>query len=215
MNPEIATHLAPFITGLSAEQYEQISRHLELLLLWNQRINLSGIRSREEIITRHFGESLFAARELLDPQSEIKIVDVGSGAGFPGIAIKIYAPRTSLTMIESQNKKATFLREAIRTLGMTQAEVFDSRAEKFEQTADLVTMRAVEKFEHILPVAGGLVRPGGRIGLLVGQAQEQSAYRLLPDFQWKPSIPMPQSTGRILLVGVNPRHGEERAEFPG
>ena len=210
MSTDLATLLEPFITDLSAAQYDQIAQHLELLLLWNQRINLSGIRDREEIITRHFGESLFAAHELLDPHSDIQVVDVGSGAGFPGIAIKIYAPRTNLIMIESQNKKATFLREAIRNLGMKQAAVFDGRAEKIEETADLVTMRAVEKFANILPVAGRLVRSGGRIGLLIGEAQIPSVSSLLPDFQWKPPVALPQSSGRILFTGSNPLHGHEK-----
>lgn len=210
MTTEISTQLAPFISGLSADQYNQISLHLELLLLWNQRINLSGIRNREEIITRHFGESLFAAHELLDPQSNSKVMDVGSGAGFPGIALNIYAPQTDLTMIESQNKKATFLREAIRQLGMKQASVFNGRAEEMEETADLVTMRAVEKFDHILPVAGGLVRPGGRIGLMIGEAQIPAVNRLLPDFHWKPPVALPQSRGRILFTGSNPLHGQEK-----
>lgn len=210
MSTELSTLLEPFITGLSAAQYDQIARHLELLLLWNQRINLSGIRNREEIITRHFGESLFAARELFPPESELKVMDIGSGAGFPGIAFKIYAPRTNLIMVESQNKKATFLREAIRQLGVQQASVFDDRAEKIAETADLVTMRAVEKFSNILPVAGGLVRPGGRIGLMIGEAQIPAVNRLLPDFQWKPPVALPQSSGRILFIGSNPSHGQEK-----
>src|SRR5262249_31150539 len=99
------------------------------------------------------------------------LIDIGSGAGFPGLAIKIWVPELHVTLIESNQKKATFLREVCRTLTLTNVDVFDSRAEDFRGAcADIVTMRAVERFDLILPIAASLVAPGGRLALLIGNA---------------------------------------------
>src|SRR5450755_636623 len=130
----IATLLEPFLGGepVSATLLAQLQAYLDLLLRWNARINLTAIRDPEQIVTRHFGESLFAARVLRDdgaftPGPPVTLADVGSGAGFPGLPIKLFAPAIHLTLIESQNKKATFLKEAIRTLGLENAEVYPGR----------------------------------------------------------------------------------------
>src|SRR3954470_220693 len=80
-------------------------------------------------------------------------IDIGSGAGFPGIPLKIYSPAVVVTLIESQNKKATFLKEVIRELTLTNINVFSGRAEALDKKADLVTLLAVERFEQVLPVA--------------------------------------------------------------
>ncbi len=135
----IAELLEPFLTAplnsghseqreesavLTPDQLKYISMYIDMLLRWNARINLTAIRQPEEIVTRHFGESLFAARHLFPakltwgqpPQpalSEIKdacirLIDVGSGAGFPGLPIKIWAPQLDLTLIESNHKKGHF-----------------------------------------------------------------------------------------------------------
>src|SRR5580693_2378362 len=135
---QIAALLEPFIeTPLSPSQLDQISIYIDLLLRWNARINLTAIRNEEEIVTRHFGESLFAARHLFprvarapSPTSVSKtkvhaprLIDIGSGAGFPGLPIKIWAPEIDLTLIESNQKKATFLREIARKLTLTDINV--------------------------------------------------------------------------------------------
>jgi 16S rRNA (guanine527-N7)-methyltransferase len=115
---------------LSQSQLESISTYIDILQHWNVRINLTAIRNEEEIVIRHFGESLFAATHLFPKVypvsssvspvvkgfdvdvSEARLADLGSGAGFPGISIKLWAPNISLTLIESNHKKATFLRSA-------------------------------------------------------------------------------------------------------
>jgi 16S rRNA (guanine527-N7)-methyltransferase len=170
----IATLLEPFLGGepVSATLLAQLQAYLDLLLRWNARINLTAIRDPEQIVTRHFGESLFAARVLRDdgafaPGAPVTLADVGSGAGFPGIPIKLFAPAIHLTLIESQNKKATFLKEAIRTLELENAEVYPGRAEHWGKTAQIVTMRAVERFDSVIPVAISLLTKGGRLCLLV------------------------------------------------
>jgi len=203
----IVERLGPFLENdvLSAEQLSLISAHLELLRKWNAYVNLTSVRSDEAIVSRHFGESLFSARKLkpLIP-SEASLVDFGSGAGFPGIPIKIWISGLRVVLIESRQKKATFLNEVIRTLGIEGIAVSNRRAEEFETQADVVTLRAVEKFEQILPIAERLVRPGGRLVLLIGSQQAFVASSLLPQFTWQESHEIPLSSSRIVLIGQAP-----------
>ncbi len=217
-NARIAEWLQPFLTRpLSSLQLAHISMYIDILLKWNQRINLTAVRQEEEMVTRHFGESLFAAQSLFPGQGETsvsrspgetngkeatKLVDVGAGAGFPGLPIKVWAPDIRLTLIESNHKKATFLKEAVRALGLTDVEVFAGRAETFPvASADVVTLRAVERFESILPIAAALVRTGGILALLIGAAQIEPAKQVCKKIEWRAPLVIPMSTSRILLHG--------------
>ncbi len=179
-------------------QLADIATYIETLLKWNARTNLTGIRTAEEMVTRHFGESWFAAHQLLAHNSTESVADIGSGAGFPGMVLKLFAPAIHLTLIESHGKKATFLKELSRTLEFTGVEVANQRAEQLDLQADLVTLRAVEKFEGILPIAARLVAPGGRLALLIGEAQFEVAQKKLPG-EWR-AINLPEATARILAI---------------
>src|SRR3954471_23377514 len=115
--------------------------------------------------------------------------------------MKLWAPEIELTLIESNHKKATFLKEVTRALTLTNINIRVARAESLaEATFDLVTLRAVERFESILPVAARLVAPRGRLALLIGQTQISKAQSALPDLNWSPGIPVPNSQSRILLL---------------
>jgi 16S rRNA (guanine527-N7)-methyltransferase len=208
----IAELLAPFlgpkdIQRLTTNTLQQISTYIDLLLRWNAHINLTAVRDPEQIVTRHFGESLFAARHLFDfdhaPAAERPTVaDLGSGAGFPGIPIKLWAPNISLTLIESNQKKATFLREVGRSLTLTDIDIQADRAEKLDSASfDIVTLRAVEHFESIIPVAGRLVAPAGRLALLIGSAQLAQTRAMLPQVTWQEANPIPLSNSRVLSIG--------------
>ena len=206
----IAELLAPFLeappgppASLTEAQLGQVSAYLDLLLRWNARINLTAVRDPEGMVTRHFGESFFAARLLLTPQSSCKAIDLGSGAGFPGLPLKIFAPALALTLIESNQKKAAFLKEVVRALGLTGVDVFAGRAEDFSATADLFTLRAVERYEKSLALAARMVAPGGRLALLIGAQQAERTPKLLTGFVWQRQISIPQSSARVLLVGTN------------
>jgi 16S rRNA (guanine527-N7)-methyltransferase len=204
---------------LSPAQLHHISTYIDILLRWNARINLTAIRDPEEIVTRHFGESLFAARHLFPPASSMpssvssassvvkslhSVADVGSGAGFPGLPLKIWAPEISLMLIESNHKKAAFLREVARVLTLTGINIQNSRAETLAASVfDVVTLRAVERFEAILPTAASLVAPTGRLALLIGSAQQDQARTSLPQFTWSSPAPVPNAHSRILMVGRN------------
>jgi 16S rRNA (guanine527-N7)-methyltransferase len=236
MDPHrIAELLVPFLGPgllrpglLSPGQVCSISTYIDLLLRWNARINLTSVRQPEDIVTRHFGESLFAARHLFPapvgkgfqpgeaaPGSaeqslpKVRVIDVGSGAGFPGLPVRIWAPHVHLTLIESNQKKATFLREVIRSLKLTDADVFAGRAEDFvkgdqgraEAKADIVTLRAVEHFDSILPTAAQLMASPGRLAVLISKAQLKRVYELVPDLKWIEPVKLPRSEARVLIIG--------------
>jgi 16S rRNA (guanine527-N7)-methyltransferase len=196
--------LAPFVgmTPLTDSQVSAIRTYLEILLKWNSKLNLTAIRDPEEIVTRHFGESLLAARQLFPAgNSHESVIDVGSGAGFPGLPLKLWSQNIDLTLIDSNQRKATFLREVARTLDLRSVAVLAERAESVSLRADVVTFRAVERFERILPVAFGLLKARGRIAILIGEAQVELAQSLLRDVEWKNSMPIPSSKNRRLLIG--------------
>jgi len=222
----MAELVAPFLqsppglpASLAEPQLEQVSTYLDLLLRWNARINLTAVRDPEGMVTRHFGESFFAARQLLREQeaglapslsrggrkqeAAVRAIDLGSGAGFPGLPLKILAPALALTLIESSQKKAAFLKEVVRTLALTGVNVFAGRAEDFPATSDLVTLRAVERYERALAAAARLVEPGGRLAVLIGSTQAARTPQVLPAFAWAAPIAIPQSSSRVLLIGTN------------
>ena len=199
--PDLNQLLQPFVSKpTSQEQLNQLQLYLDLLLKWNAKINLTAVRDSDEIVRRHFGESLFVG-ERLRLAAPSTLIDIGSGAGFPGLPMKILAPEIEVTLIESQQKKVAFLREVIRTLRLSAASVHAGRAEDFQFRANIVSMRAVEKFESALPVAGSLLQAGGRLALLIGTSQAELARKLLPGFQWGEPIAIPESRERILLIG--------------
>jgi 16S rRNA (guanine527-N7)-methyltransferase len=222
MQPEaIAARLEPFLGGatLNETQLGQLATFLDLLLRWNARINLTAIRQPEQIVTRHFGESLFAARQLfpswrLEPGAQ-GLLDIGSGAGFPGLPIKIYASALGVTLLESNHRKATFLREAVRALQLTGVDVLATRAEDYAlqmpsppspaANSFTVTLRAVERFQQVLPTAVRLLQSSlasdRRLALLIGAAQARPARDIASSLAWSDSLPIPASTQRVLLIG--------------
>jgi 16S rRNA (guanine527-N7)-methyltransferase len=200
---------------LSFTQLTHISTYIDTLLRWNARINLTAIRSPEEIVTRHFGESIFAARQLFpnvhvaeasakaERESAVQVVDLGSGAGFPGLPIKLWAPGIHLALIESNQRKVAFLREVCRVLTLTDVDVFGGRAEDFPLSrAEVVTLRAVERFDAALPLAVRLAKNQGHLALLISRAQLDLVGQLAPKVQWSPPIQIPLSLNRILLIGT-------------
>ena len=196
--------LAPFLgeAQLSDQQVMLVQSYLDLLVKWNAKMNLTAVRDPEQMVQRHFGESFFVAQQIFpDKDSRGAVADIGSGAGFPGVPIKLWAQAIELTLIEAQQKKAVFLGEVIRTLSLEGASVVRSRAEQIEARFDVVTLRAVESFEAILPIAARLVHPAGRLALLIGAGQAPTAGSLLPQITWSAPIPIPLSRGRVLLIG--------------
>jgi 16S rRNA (guanine527-N7)-methyltransferase len=188
---QIANLLTPYLPEVPATLLPQLSTYLDLLLKWNARTNLTAIRDPEEIVRRHFGESLFAARHL-DPNTPT-LLDFGSGAGFPGLPVALLRPDIQVTLAESQNKKATFLREVVRTLNLP-TEVWPDRVEAMPPARQFhtVALRAVDNMPAA--IAAAAPRAAHLLITLAG-----SLPLLPPEFSPESGIPMPNSTTSILL----------------
>ncbi len=172
--------------------------YLSLILRWNARVNLTAIRDEEGILSRHFVESIICARAL--PSGIATLLDFGSGAGFPGIPIALCRPEIAVTLAESQGKKAAFLQEAIRTLGIS-AKVHAQQAELLSATFDCVTLRAVDRMTQAVKAASRLIAPGGWLALMTTRVEiarlEEVAGR---SFSWSKIIPLP-GENRLLALG--------------
>jgi 16S rRNA (guanine527-N7)-methyltransferase len=189
---QIAALLAPYLLyPPPAPLYGQLSLYLDLLLKWNARTNLTAIRDPEEIVRRHFGESLFAASHL-DPATTT-LLDLGSGAGFPGLPIALLRPEITVTLAESQNKKATFLREVVRTLGLP-VEIWAARAESLPESRQFhtVTLRAVDNMAAA--IAAAAPRASHQLLFLTSTPPV-----LPPAFTLNPPIPIPNTQSSIFL----------------
>lgn len=192
---QIEALLASYLPETPAGIIPQLSAYLDLLLKWNTRTNLTAIRNPEQIVQRHFGESLFCARHI-DPQTRT-LLDLGSGAGFPGLPIALLHPRIAVTLAESQNKKAAFLREAVRTLQLPNAEVWASRVEALapNRRFDTVALRAVDNMPAALAAASP--RAERQILVLASVPPEPSA-----DFILQPPIPVPGGQASYLFRAI-------------
>ena len=140
------------------------------------------------------------------PATAPRVLDIGSGAGFPALPLKLWAPHIHLTLVESNNKKAAFLREVARALTLTNINVITDRAEVLAARPDfprteVVTLRAVEHFASILPQAVTLMAPTASLALLIGAVQIPHLITIAT-VKWYPPIPVPQSHARVLSIGV-------------
>lgn len=184
---------------LNVETSTQFEAYLSLFIRWNERLNLSAIRDEEGIISRHFIESIVVARIL--PSGIGTLLDFGSGAGLPGIPIALCRPEIAVTLAESQSKKAAFLQEAVRILGIG-AQVHAQRAEALRAVFDCVVLRAVDKMPKAVAAAVRLVASQGWLGLMTTRA-ELSALKDAAgaEFLWGEPVMLPFGNDRILALG--------------
>jgi len=187
----LATHFS--VTGkVSEPQVDLLWQHYELLVRWNRVVNLTGISRLEEALMRHYCESLFVALHL--PAEPVSVLDVGSGAGFPGVPMAIYRPDCLVTLTESHQRKAAFLREATRSL--PNVRVVAKRAESITETFDWVVSRAVP-WEQLRRRAAWL---GRTVGLLLSLSDAQRV-RVSEEWRWQAPVPVPWSRTGVLLLG--------------
>jgi 16S rRNA (guanine527-N7)-methyltransferase len=174
--------------------------YCSLLLRWNARVNLTAIRDEDGILSRHFIESIACARVL--PAGITSLLDFGSGAGFPGIPIALCRPEILVTLAESQGKKAAFLQEAVRVLGIS-AKVHTQRAELLTSPFDCVVLRAVDRMELAVQSAARLVRPGGWLALMTTGSELAGLQDAAgPISSWKAPMKLYGSEERLLALGV-------------
>jgi 16S rRNA (guanine527-N7)-methyltransferase len=198
---QISDVLAAFQLSLSPQQIARIQVYTSVLLKWNRAISLTTVTEPLEIVRRHFAESMFASKIL--PVEKCRLADVGSGAGFPGIALKIACPDLRLLLIESNKKKCAFLHEVVRSLGLTDIEI---RSERFEQirpqtvTSDVIVSRAVGEFRQLLSWSREALVHRGHIMLWVG-AEDSTRISRDSTWDWQLPVRIPDSQRRFILVG--------------
>ena len=194
--------LAEFHLTVNEHQVFQIQQYMGLLLTWNEAVNLTAIRDPLEILYRHFCESMFAASVVSLDNG--RLADVGSGGGFPGLPLKIARPELDIVLVESNVKKATFLAEAVRELGLTGARVIVSRYEDLSEELaplDFVCSRAVGEYPTFLKWASTPHVDARQVLLWIGGRDLEEVKRL-PVWEWREPIQIPQSLRRFLLIGI-------------
>jgi 16S rRNA (guanine527-N7)-methyltransferase len=187
---------------VSETKAAQIATYSELLLKWNKRISLTSIEDPEEIVRQHFAESILGTK--VAGSLDGRLADVGTGAGFPGLALKIYVPSLSVTLIESNAKKCAFLGEAVRSLGLESVEVLRSRFEDVRLPAapfDMVTSRALGDIPAFLAWGATVVGGNGRVMLWVGPDGVKEALAYYGTWTWHQPYRLPRTERRFILVG--------------
>jgi len=203
---EIARALNPYnveATGLGP-LCDQIRVYTDLLLRWNHRISLTTITDPLEIIRFHFGESLLAIASV--PIRHGRLADVGSGAGFPAIPIRMACKDVSLTLIESNRKKAAFLAEVARELDLSGVHIHAERMEDVDDRGlgfDFVTARAVAIGDIFLHWANNHLGPSGVVALWLGR-DDSRKISLSSSWKWRDAINIPGTDRRVILVGSKP-----------
>lgn len=159
------------------EQTEQFFEYMNLLIEWNEKMNLTAITEPEEIILKHFIDSITILKEIEDGS---KVVDVGTGAGFPGIPLSIMNPTLKITLVDSLNKRLIFLEEVVNKLNLKNIEIVHARAEEFGQNKkyrenfDISTSRAVANLSTLSEYLIPLVKVGGKvISMKASEAQDE------------------------------------------
>jgi 16S rRNA (guanine527-N7)-methyltransferase len=201
-NQSIQSWIAPFHPELTATQLDQVRKYISLLLLWNQKISLTSIENPQELLTRHFGESFFGAK--LIENVGCRLADVGSGAGFPGLALKIVLPELQVSLIEQDTRKAAFLNEVIRALNLAYAKVYRSPYDAFPpeiEKFDVIVARAVGDHKSLLKWAASRLIEAGQAVLWIG-AEDAARLSQFPNWRWSLPRAIPESRNRVLLSGV-------------
>lgn len=163
--------------SFSVEQLEQFFVYMNLLIEWNEKMNLTAIVEPNEIILKHFIDSITILKEI---DNNSKIIDVGTGAGFPGVPLSIMNPTLKITLADSLNKRLIFLQEVVNQLGVRNIEIIHARAEelgqskKYREDFDVATSRAVANLSTLSEYLIPLVKKGGKIiSMKAGGAQEE------------------------------------------
>ena len=199
---EIARGLSPYVAkAVSDAQLVSIATYLALLKKWNQTIPLTSIEEDAEIVARHFGESMFAGSLL--PMERGRLADVGSGAGFPGLPLKIAYPDLQVTLVEPNVKKCAFLREVQATLGLSGLEIVRSRYEDFgapPASFDFVCSRALGGYKRLLQWCRGVLKPGGHVILWLG-IEDSNLLTKTKGWNWELPVSIAESRRRVVLTG--------------
>lgn len=197
----VASALSPYCSTVSESQCSQISAYIDLLTRWNRKISLTSLTDPNEILRFHVGESIFAL-QFCDFSSG-RLADVGSGAGFPGLALKIFRPNLNVVLLEPNLKKCAFLAEVVRTLELRTVEIL---SKQFQQSSiemyslQFISSRALAQSHHLISWSKSCLSANGSLILWLSAA---SASELREDsaFEWEKPIAIPGSQRRQILIG--------------
>lgn len=179
---------------LSQLQIAQLYQHYDILLRWNRRMNLTTVKPGPETVIRHYCESLFFAAHLPAAHDKISVLDLGSGAGFPGIPTAILMPNWQITLVESSQRKAVFLRESSRHLPNVSTRA--QRMESISDQSDWIVARAVDPSEILLNVP----RIGAHVGLMIGE-KDFLAIKHDSRIAWADPVRLPWGDRRLCIYG--------------
>jgi 16S rRNA (guanine527-N7)-methyltransferase len=185
--------LRPWIR-LSEQQIRQLHAHYELLQLWNKKINLTSVKPGVENVIRHYCESLFFGAHFPGNPESATVADLGSGAGFPGVPLAVLKPEWKVALIESNQRKAVFLREATRDLG--NVCVLAQRGEDISISYDWVVSRAVSPPE----VLKNVPQLASQVGLMLGE-EDFSTVKSISNIAWSEPLRLPWGDRRIFVFG--------------
>jgi 16S rRNA (guanine(527)-N(7))-methyltransferase RsmG len=183
------------------ELCDQVRQYVALLLRWNTKISLTAVTDPLEVLRFHFGESMFAASVV--PMRSGRLADVGSGAGFPGVPLKLIEPALEVTLIEPNAKKAAFLGEVIRELDLKNTNILRERIEAAtSQSASYqsVCCRAVGHLSDVIAWARSSLCERGSIVLWTTPETASSVVKM-DGFEWHEPVPIPRTKRRVLLAG--------------
>lgn len=200
-NHEITATLESYGVSASHELCDHIRTYISILLKWNQKISLTTVTNPSEILRFHFGESIFAASAV--PIQLGRLADVGSGAGFPGLALRLFVKPLDVVLIEANMKKAAFLSEVTRELGLKGVEVLRGRMEDSDPglgAVSFITARALGQHDELLRWSHARLDQDGKLVLWLGEDDATAISRNI-SWNWHKPINIPQSQRRFLLVG--------------
>lgn len=146
--------------NLTDKQLSQLEKYYNLLIEWNNKINLTRIIEKEDVYLKHFYDSLTISK-IINLNNSGSLCDIGTGAGFPGVVLKIVYPNLKVTLVDSLNKRIVFLNEVIKELELTDIEAIHSRAEDIKDKYDIVTSRAVANLKKLSEYCLPLVKENG------------------------------------------------------
>jgi 16S rRNA (guanine527-N7)-methyltransferase len=202
---ELERGLAALGLKMRAEELTRFERYLDLLEKWNRVYNLTAIRSRERMVTHHLLDSLAIVPHVKGP----RVLDVGSGAGLPGIPLAIANAELRVTLLDSNHKKAAFLHQAVAELGLKNAAVEAERVESWQTGArfETIVSRAFSELGEFVAAAGRLLAPGGIIAAMKGVHPVEEIERMPGGFQVVTVVKLavPELDAERHLVIVAPR----------
>lgn len=157
---------------LTEEQLKLLNQFYHLLINWNEKINLTRITEEKDVYLKHFYDSLTIVK-VVDLNKKETLCDVGTGAGFPGIVLKIAFPHLKITLLDSLNKRVIYLNEIIKELNLENIKAIHTRGEDYKETFDVVTARAVANIEKLVTYTMHLVKKKGVFVAMKGNVEEE------------------------------------------